>query len=616
MIAGAWLTGPSFFSRLPFAGLEESPTGASRDPRLFVDPTIAGFASSDGVSVAGEIRIDNRDALIRTLDVDAAVGDVGLMVQAFRRWGPDSLSYIHGDFAIAIWDSAERRLLLARDSSGQRPLHYRRLGDGVVFASLPIALAALSGSPRADLPQIVSYLSGLPQFAGHSFVHGVNRVRPGYFVLIGSDGRVEEKRWWNPDLSTLRLSHADALAAVAGELRAAVGASLRTDSAIVAADLSGGLDSSLIVATAAGVMDPPDRLLALTAVARGPVDRPLRLFGDESERASATARINGVRHELVFTPPPSPLEALSRWLPAAQEPIANACNLDWIDNCYAAARNAGADVYLTGGRGNLTITRPAMGRLNALASGGRFVALGRELARYRRFAGGSWPGLLAMSFSHVVPDRIWNVIAPAYRRASSDELTAGALLLNSAPVREAVEHSSTTQRMEKLASDEDPLARFLAISSIDEGNGNLAARRLHGLEMREPLSARRLVELSIRLPAEHYFRDGRPRALARDLLAGKAPPSVVNEPGRGWQGANWRAGFEVARPEMIAEIDRIAEDSDLQSMLDTKRMRSLVESWPQDNWTDWAQIETYRNTLFRAIGAARFVRFVREWPAP
>jgi hypothetical protein len=68
---------------------------------------------------------------------------------------------------------------------------------------------------------------------------------------------------------------------------------------------------------------------------------------------------------------------------------------------------------------------------------------------------------------------------------------------------------------------------------------------------------------------------------------------------------------------MLEEVDRIEKDGELSALFDTARMRALLLAWPTGNWDDWDQIETYRHTLFRAIGAARFARFVREWtPAP
>ena len=88
----------------------------------------------------------------------------------------------------------------------------------------------------------------------------------------------------------------------------------------------------------------------------------------------------------------------------------------------------------------------------------------------------------------------------------------------------------------------------------------------------------------------------------------------MNERQRGWQGSNWRRGFGAGLPQMIAEVDAIGEDPEMARMIDAGRMRAMLVEWPKDGWDDWEQIGRYRATLFRMIAAARFARFVREWP--
>jgi asparagine synthase (glutamine-hydrolysing) len=604
--------------RPPFTSLSEDAADGPDDPHLFFDPFVAQARSAPGARLVGEMRIDNAAELSRQLDLDSGpvADEAAIFLHAFRRWGLDCFDRIEGDFAVAIWDHAEDRLILARDAIGQRPLHYRELGRGVAFTSLPIGLAALAGPPRADLVQMVSRLAFMPHIGERSFIEGVKRVQPGHAVIASSGGGIVEKLWWQPDLSPLHIGHGDAVDAVSEQLGTTMRAMLRSDAPAIAADLSGGLDSSLVVASAAGVIDDRERLLALTGVAAGPVDCPPRLFANESARAAGTAEMNGVRHRIVEARPESPFAALDRWLPTTQEPVPNACNLGWIDACYAAARTAGADVYLTGGRGNFTVTRPGMARLSDLANAGRLLTLGGELRAYRRFAGGSWPGLLAMSFGRFLPDGVWNrIVPPVRRRRSNPDAMAAILLRDSAAARVAADEVNRhgLDDVGTMFSDERPFARWMVARSLDDGVGNLSVRRRHGLELREPLSARRVVELCLRLPTESYFRDGQPRALARDLLRGKAPASVVDETKRGWQGANWRAGFEPVRQEMAAELDLARDDPQLADVIDVGRARAMLDAWPSGGWNDLGQIGAYRGTLFPVIGAARFARFVREW---
>lgn len=404
---------------------------------------------------------------------------------------------------------------------------------------------------------------------------------------------------------------------VSEELRRAVRGMLGGPGSVTAADLSGGFDSSAVVATAAGMVPAGGVLLAFTAAPLGETDCLNGRFIDEAERASATAAMLGVSLTAVSAPPKSPMETLDQWLPALQEPLANACNLAWIDACYTAAAEAGAHSYLIGSRGNFTISRGGTQRIAQLARSGSLVTLARELAAFRHYSGGSWPGLLAMAFGDFMPTGLWNRIAPPRRRRRMTANWASDVLLrsDSAAVEAADRWWAEREISADLYSEETPRSRRLSIESMDEGMVVHAVRAQRGIVIRDPFASRRLVELCIRLPAEVFFRDGQPRRLARDLLRGKVPDRIVDERGRGWQGANWRSGFEAARPEMLAEIDAISEDPGLSGLLDAEKMRSLVLAWPRDGWNEWAQISLYRSILFRAIGAARFARFVREWPA-
>jgi len=616
-IAGTWP--PSLrSSRVNATGLTDVPTGGPAAPRLLFDADHASAAVLGQLRLVGDLRVFDPESLRRRLRLpsDDSRSDAELFLTAFRRWRFDCFAAIDGDFAVAIWDSANGDLTLARDALGERPLHYQTSDGGIAFASLPMDAASFNGPPRPDFARLVCYLTDISADPQSSFIRDVRRVRPGHFVVAKMNGTTSEVAWWKPDLSPLRIDRHDAVNAVSTELHQVLTGMVRSDAPIVAADLSGGLDSSLVVTAAARAMDERKRLLALSAVATGGADRPPHWFIDESERAAETARINGVGFQAVSSAPRSPLRALDRWLPFSQEPVANACNLGWLDSCYEAAVSAGAKVYLTGGWGNLTLSRPGLGRFPELAGSLRLIELGRELNAYRKFVGGSWPGLLASSFGPLFAPAVWDAILRLSLQRKNARVIRSETLLSEQAISAARASGSGSGQEEsaRLYADERPAARLAMLQSAgDDGNGNHAVRRLHGIEIREPLGARSLVELCMRLPGEVYLHRGKPRALARDLLRGHAPSQVIDERRRGWQGANWRAAFEPARAEMRAEIDRIDDDPELGQVMDAGAIRAMLDSWPGGNWNDWAQIETYRNTLFRAIGAARFARFVREW---
>ena len=614
-IAGAWRTSSSIILARLFEGAARPPHDAD-GPQLSFFAPLGSAAGSERTLLVGQIRIDERADLAASVGIAVELADrqsdAELLLRAWDRWGIDAFSRIEGDFAAALWDRTERRLILVRDALGQRPLFYRRFGDGIAFGSLPLPLAALSGSPRANLDTLAAFLADLPEIGEASYVAGVDRVLPGEAVVVDSSGALRRKLWWKPDMSPLRATPAEAIEAVGAELERAARGMVRTDAPVLGADLSGGLDSSLVVATASKVIGDRAKLLALTAAPAGQVDVPPNCFVDESGVAAETAQMLGVRRMSVPVASESPFAALDRWLPTAQGPFANACNLAWIDALYAEARNAGADAYLVGVRGNLAVSRPGVGRIEQLGRSGAFATLAREMIAYRKHSDVRWRGLFAMAFGHLLPTPLWNRLAPAHlRRGARDQEIAGMLLRpGSNHVRNA--EAAAGDARPSLAR-ETPQGRLVTVQMTDEGSTVHAVRVRYGLDIRDPLAARRVIELCLRLPPEHFFRDGQTRQLARGLLSGKAPDRVVNARIRGWQGANWRSAFESARPQMLAEIDAVRDDPELAALIDVVRARAMLEAWPTANWSDWDQIATYRSTLFRVVGAARFARFVREW---
>lgn len=185
--------------------------------------------------------------------------DTEVLLHLYEESGVDCLKELNGQFALAIWDERERRLLLARDRLGVRPLYYTKVGANLVFASEIKSLLVVPGvkaeiDPTA-LDQVFAYWSAL---SPRTIFRGVREVPPGQFLLAQS-GRVELKSYWHLSFPTtaeaagldgVRASDGGVTAA-AEELhellRDAARIRLRAD-VPVGAYLSGGLDSSTIAA--------------------------------------------------------------------------------------------------------------------------------------------------------------------------------------------------------------------------------------------------------------------------------------------------------------------------------------------------------------------------------
>jgi len=187
--------------------------------------------------------------------------DTETIVHAYEQWGDRAVERLRGMFAFAIWDAPRRRLLLARDRMGIKPLYWTLVGTRLLFGS-EIKAILESGLVRAEanehaIPELLStrYLSG-----SETLFKGIHRLMPGH-ILLFERGAVTIRCWWdipvgNGDAASARLSDREAVAEFRTKLEDAVRTRLMADVPL-GMFLSGGLDSSAIAALIAGMIDRP-----------------------------------------------------------------------------------------------------------------------------------------------------------------------------------------------------------------------------------------------------------------------------------------------------------------------------------------------------------------------
>ena len=187
--------------------------------------------------------------------------DTETIIHAYEQWGDACVDRFRGMFAFAIWDTARRRLLLARDRLGIKPLYWARAGSRLLFGSEIKSILA-SGFVRAEandaaLPELLGtrYLSGT-----ETLFKGIHRLLPGH-TLAFENGNVVIRQYWdvptgqrNGDVD--RMSDADAVDRFHALLEDAVRSRLMADVPL-GMFLSGGLDSSAIAALMAKMIDRP-----------------------------------------------------------------------------------------------------------------------------------------------------------------------------------------------------------------------------------------------------------------------------------------------------------------------------------------------------------------------
>src|SRR5579885_1118823 len=151
--------------------------------------------------------------------------DTEVLVHLYEEDGPGLLRHLRGMFAFALWDARARRLLLARDRAGKKPLYYAHLGDRLLFGSELKALLADPTVPR-DLDHTALYQYLCLGFVPHprTVYRAIRTLSPGHFMLADARGGVREERYWQ-----LRFApkHAGRLRAIDAEIEALLRESVR-----------------------------------------------------------------------------------------------------------------------------------------------------------------------------------------------------------------------------------------------------------------------------------------------------------------------------------------------------------------------------------------------------
>lgn len=561
--------------------------------------------------LVADVRLDNRSELAGQLGVDPAtastLADSALLLLALERWGDDTPDRLLGDFAFAFYDSDGRKLILARDPLGQRPLFWHRAREFIAFASMPSGLHALDMvKRRADETSLVRYLGSLPSQGQSSFYEGVERVEPGHVLTVSASG-TSRRRYWRPERRELRLGRfEDYVEAFRSELDSAVARRLRGAGDLVAAHLSGGWDSNAVAATAARLTaGSGKRVIAFTHVPSDPdAPSPSNRFGDERSLAAATAALHpNMEHVALPGSGRSPLADLDRYATLFGRPVFNLCNHAWLSEIRSAASEAGARVLLSGEIGNWTISAAPSTLLADFLRKGRWLAWSRAAWGLARTGRARLRGVAANSFGPWIPNVLWRRLSP---------LSAGPRSWSTDPVhprlRTAVAAEQEALRMGPSSRSapyfEDAADALMAMDWGEYRKGILGG---WGIDKRDPTADSRLIDFCLSLPLDMLMGGGERRPLARAALADRVAPAVLDERRKGYQSADWHVGLSRDRAGIARLLDAMAADDTASRLIDVERLRRLVRDWPAGGWEDLRTIADYRIGLLKGITAGHFI---------
>jgi len=463
--------------------------------------------------------------------------DTEVLLVLYRARGEAMLSLLNGIFAFAIFDQAERTLFLACDAMGVKPLYISEGRDGFVFASELKALAECPGLTGAlDVAALYRYLGFLWSPGGATPFKGVRRLEPGEALRV-KEGRIARRwRWAAPPSmnSPIVLDEAEAVRSVQAGLRTAVRRQMVAD-VPVGAFLSGGLDSSAVVAMAREVSPHIDCFTIDSGSVRdsGVID--------DLPYAREVARHLGVKLHEIRVDSSRMAADLERMVFQLDEPLADPAPLNVL-YISQLARQHGVKVLLSGAGGDDLFTgyrrhralmlerywawMPQAARQGLRSITSRFNlggALGRRAAK--AFAHADLPPdkRLVGYFLWADPTRVLSLFAPEHRAALANEVMTAPL----------------DDYLGALAPGLPPLQRMLALEQrffltdhnlLYTDKMSMAA----GVEVRVPFLDDELVKLANALPPELKQRGAEGKWVLKKAMEPFLPREVIYRPKTGF----------------------------------------------------------------------------------
>jgi asparagine synthase (glutamine-hydrolysing) len=518
-----------------------------------------------------------RQRLVREGHRFRTKSDTEVIVNGYRAWGEACPTRLRGMFAFAIWDAREQSLFLARDRLGEKPLYYT-ISDGfLLFASeLRAVIAALPSVPDLDPEAVADYfaLGYVPD--PKSIFHGIAKLAPGHSLLFRRAARAlpEPRRYWRPQMGERTGTEPAALAEELVE-RLDDAVRVRTISDVpLGAFLSGGVDSSAIVALLARSSGSPVRTCSIG------FDDPAM---DESAHALELAQHWRTDHYMKRVSVDA-CAILDRIAAAYTEPFADSSALPtYIVSQIARQRvtvalsGDGGDELFLGYRRYPFFLREERFK-SWLPPTLRSAVIGPLARAYPQLDRAPRPLRAKATLEALAADR-----AHGYLRSVTPlpEPERGRLFsLEFQHTLTGYDPASRFAELFEEAGSPDPLAQAQYADLATWLPGRMLvkvdrASMAHGLEVRPPLLDHEFVEWSLALPRHLHLQGFEGKALFKRALRSLVPAKLLDRPKQGFAIplAGWLRGPLAERLRLISREGRIAASG----LFDARQVETLVD---------------------------------------
>jgi asparagine synthase (glutamine-hydrolysing) len=537
---------------------------------------VPGFLPEDGFDVQPlwsedrttlfvcQARLDNRAELLDALHLNAAeVADSTILHAAYQRWGEDCVAHLAGDFAFVAYSTATQKLFAAVDHLAHYRLYYANHASRIVLCT---QLAALQKHEHATVDIVAlglsveaRYLPGLTPFRGI-------RQLAGGECLHWTTNAIGTRKWWQPETRPLTRfrNSTEYVEAARDAFERAVSSCLRSASSL-SATLSGGLDSGLVTATAAGILQARGQSLKAytSAPAIGnPVFRRARWDADDSSFAAQTAAFHAnIEHVILRSDGRAALDLMPLIHQRCGNPVRNGSNHIWLDQI---ATTTGPGVLLTGARGNFSVSYTGAGGFAELLHQWRAKAALQCALDARRTEGKPLWKTLA---SGLFPRGVFESVRSRVYGEGTEILSLTTKSFRDRH-RKELHPSRPTQGTR---------AAFVRMATHPHFVWAADPLPLWGMEWRDPTGDRRLLELLLSFPLAAFAHQGRARGLAREMGRNLLPDTIRLRRTQGQQSSDYAAAMARHLPRYREAQERIAASEACRDVIDLSALGAALQ---------------------------------------
>lgn len=451
--------------------------------------------------------------------------DTETIVHLYEEYGPGCVERLRGMFGFALWDAPKKKLLLARDRLGIKPLYYSVIGSRIVFASELKSIALLPEVSRTlNWGAVAHVLSFLTTSPNESILEGVKKLEPGHLLVASPEKTPSAERYWklefNPDRGRTEAFFVE-------RLRELIDESVRlhmVSDVPLGSFLSGGIDSSAVAATAAGCASEPLRTFSIGF--REPEY-------DESSYAQLVAEKIGANHHGSICDSGS-LDDIERIAWHLDEPFGDSSAIPTYlvsklaaEKVKVALSGDGGDELFAGydkykveqkERGLRLTSGPARAMCGQIARRMPRGMRGRNFLLHRSLTGAERYLDACTLFRH---DDMASLLEPEF----------AAKVCAHAPWQAKAARLNSPQRDWLSALQDLDIHNYLPLDILAKVDRMSMA---HSLEVRVPLLDHKVVEFAATIPPELNLKNGTTKYVLKQAMRGILPDQVIDRTKKGF----------------------------------------------------------------------------------